>query len=217
MSVALIEQILANNLDDSTRHERRWAVVMFADLRNFTKMVVNVPAPKAIEILNTFFENMAQIIHHYEGTIFDLIGDELEIGFNVPLNQPDAALRALRVAIDMQCRFNELRPNWFKETGITLGLGIGIDAGDVVVGDIGAQTRKNFTMVGEAVNISHRMVDLAEDGQIVISERMYLSIRDELTTLAMPLEFRQFGTHLLKGLDSERVLYRAQIEADRVM
>lgn len=217
MSVALIERILADDPATSRHHERRWAVVLFADLRNFTRMVVNVPAPTAIEVLNSFFENMAQIIHQYEGTIFDLIGDELEIGFNVPLNQPDAAERALRAAIAMQCRFNQLRPVWLEATGIALGLGIGLDAGDVIVGDIGATTRKNFTMVGEAVNVSHRLVDLAEDGHIILSERMFLAVRDELAALPVAVRFVPLGKRQLKGLNGELPLYRGFVEPEWMM
>lgn len=215
VSPSLLEHALGiGNVSDLFRHRRRWAVILFADLRNHTQMVSTLPSDQALELLNEFFDNMTEIIHRFEGTIVDLIGDELEVGFNVPLDQPDAAQRALRTAIEMQRRFNQLRPRWFKRAGAELGLGIGIDQGDVVIGNVGSPQRMNLAMVGEAVNTAHRLVDLAEDGQIVISADYHALIAPELGRY--PVRFESLGRISLKGLTKPLGIYRAQMRRTRL-
>ena len=197
ISPSLLDHALSDT-PDLLRRRKRWAVVLFADLRKSTEMIVNLSAETAIDVLNEFFNSMTEIIHKNEGTIFDLIGDELEIGFNVPLDQPDAARRALQTAIEMQQRFNEVRKEWYLKYGVELGLGIGIDQGDVVIGNVGARTRMHFAMVGEAVHTAHRLVELAEDSQIVISGDLCELLQDELHD--MPVAFDHIGEVKVKGI-----------------
>ncbi|MFW5942971.1 MAG: response regulator, partial [Chloroflexota bacterium] len=177
MGPRLVEHVLSNEPGLLARRERRTAVVLFADLRDSTRMIVNVEPNTAIPLLNEFFTSMTDIVYEFDGTVFDLTGDEVMVGFNVPLDQADAPYRALLAAITMQRRFNKLQRKWQEEVGIELGLGIGIDQGGVVVGNVGAESRMTFRMVGEAVNIAHRLVDMAEDGQIFITESIYDAVK----------------------------------------
>jgi class 3 adenylate cyclase len=150
---------------------------------------------------------MTDIVYEFDGTIFDLTGDEVMVGFNVPFDQPDAPYRALLTAITMQRRFNELRKKWEAELNVTLGLGIGIDQGNVVVGNVGAESRMTFRMVGEAVNIAHRLVDLADDGQIFITESIYDAVQNDAPRLLELIAFRRVGPVALKGKSSAQTLY----------
>ena len=209
MGPGLLEHVLSKEPSLLGRRERRQAVVMFADLRDSTRMIVDVEADQAIKVLNEHFTHMTEIVYEYNGTIFDLAGDELMIGFNVPFDQPDAVRRAVLTALRMQRIFDRLRQKWYEQVGTELGLGIGIDQGEVVVGNVGAETRMNFAMVGEAVNTAHRLVDLAGDGQIIISQSIYDAISPSPASLFNLVEFTPMGPTALKGKSRAQELYIA--------
>ena len=207
MGPRLVEHVLSNEPGLLGRRERRDAVVLFADLRDFTRMIVNVEPNTAIPLLNEFFTSMTDIVYEMDGTVFDLTGDEIMVGFNVPFDQQDAHYRALLTAITMQRRFSQLRKKWYDQNGVALGLGIGVDHGKVVVGNVGAETRMTYRMVGEAVNIAHRLVDLAEDGQIIITENIYEAVKRDVPGLLDVISFRPMGPVALKGKADAQLLY----------
>ena len=112
----------------------------------------------------------------------------------------------------MQTEFNQLRQEWFEQSGTELGLGIGLDMGDVVMGNVGAESRMSFRMVGEPMNISHRLVDLAEDGQIIFSQLVHASLEQQSPDFANSIELEEVGPVKLKGVSPPQTIYRAQIE-----
>lgn len=212
MSPRLVDQVLSAEPSLFGRRQRRRAVVMFADLRGFTRMIVGLKPDTSIAILNEFFSQMTAVVYKYDGTIFDLAGDELMVGFNVPFDQYDAGYRAVCTAVAMQRRFEAMRQEWFFQTNTDLGLGIGIDEGDVVMGNVGAETRMNFAMVGEAVNTAHRLVDIAQDGQIIISDSVHHSyINKEGLRPAEHSLFQSIGKLSLKGKPTPQLIYRAAL------
>jgi class 3 adenylate cyclase len=144
--------------------------------------------------------------------VFELTGDEMLVGFNAPFDQVDAPVLALRTAVTMQQKFNELRVGWYQRVGTEIGLGIGINLGDVVMGNVGAETRMSFRMVGEAMNKAARLVELAEDGQIVISEAVYQALlRMEADELGF-ITFKKLAPVKLKGIGELQQLYGTKIE-----
>jgi class 3 adenylate cyclase/DNA-binding response OmpR family regulator/PAS domain-containing protein len=176
MSLALVERVI-NDPDILTRRERREAIVVFADLRGFTRLTVEHPPDDVLTLLNDVFSEMIKIVYEHEGVVFDIIGDELMVGFNVPYDQPDAAQRALHAAIAMQRRFADLKAKWSAQ-GMKVGMGIGINRGPVLLGHVGGHTRMNYAMVGQAVNVAHRLVELAQDAQIVTLPEMLSDVKD---------------------------------------
>lgn len=212
MGPRLVEHVLSDAPGLLSQRERRWAVVLFADLRDFTRMVVNGTPDVTVRVLNEFFTNMMNIVHEFDGTIFDLTGDELLVGFNVPFDQADAAYRALLTALTMQRHFDRLRVSWHKEFGVKLGLGTGIDQGFVVVGNVGAETRMTFRMVGEAVNIAHRLVDLAEDGQIVVTAGVHDEVEQAAQNMGRSVDFASIGQIPLKGKEFPQELFALKVE-----
>ncbi|MCA9976181.1 MAG: adenylate/guanylate cyclase domain-containing protein, partial [Anaerolineales bacterium] len=206
------EHVLSNEPGLLSRRERRRAVVMFADLRNWTGgMIMKVEPDVAIEQLNEFFTNMMEIALENEGTVFELTADELLVGFNAPFDQPNAHYLAVKTAITMQNKFNELRQGWYKRAGTELGLGIGIDLGDIVMGNVGAESRMSFRMVGEAMNKAHRLVEAAEDGQVVVSTLMYEALRANAPDLLERMNFQPTGPIHLKGIGAAQIVYMTQI------
>jgi class 3 adenylate cyclase len=183
MSTALIERVLTDR-DILTRRERREAVVLFADLRGFTRLTVEHPPDAVFALLNDLFSELLEIVNTREGLVFDITGDELMITFNVPYSQSDLNHRALLTAIDMQRRFADLQRKW-HERGMEVGMGIGIDRGPVVLGHLGGSSHMNYSMVGEAVNISHRLVEIAEDAQIVVTPEILAEGLPDSVTVTM--------------------------------
>lgn len=177
---SLVDRILAQEAGLLERRERRDVVVLFADLRGFSEMTALFPAHAVIEVLNEYFTAMVDIVYRHQGTIFDLAGDELMIGFGAPFTQNDLAQRALSAAGDMQQTFDQLHRQWMEQQGIEIGLGVGLDRGMVVMGNIGAPSHMNFGMVGDAVNTAHRLVELAHHGEIIVSEAVVGSLSGEL-------------------------------------
>ena len=177
---SLVDRILAQEAGLLERRERRDVVVLFADLRGFSEFTATYPAHAVIEVLNEFFTGMVKIVYKYQGTIFDLAGDELMVGFGAPFAQADAAERALQAAGEMQDTFHQLHLQWAERQQVGIGLGVGIDRGTVVMGSIGAPSHMNFGMVGEAVNTAHRLVEVAQHGQIIVSQAMVESVDGKL-------------------------------------
>lgn len=177
MGPTLVERVL-NDPNILHRRERREAVVLFADLRNFTQVTVLNPADVVVEMLNDIYKKMLEIVHHYEGVLFDIVGDELMVAYNVPYDQDNASQRALQTAIDMLRVFEGVRRKWATR-GIDVGMGIGINRGTVVLGHIGSPEQGSYSMVGEAVNIGHRLVELAADRQIVVMANIVNDMPDD--------------------------------------
>jgi len=176
ISPELVDRILAQEAGILERRERQEVVVLFADLRGFTRLTSSFAPGTVIEVLNEFFTEMVQVVYRHQGTVFDLAGDELMVGFGAPFAQEDAAPRALHTAGEMQAAFARLCRRWREERGMEVGLGVGIDQGTVVMGNIGAPSHMNFGMVGNAVNTAHLLVEMAQHGQIIVSEAVVGSL-----------------------------------------
>jgi class 3 adenylate cyclase len=154
-----------------SRRERREGVVLFADLRGFTRLTSQHEPDRVMELLNHVFAALISIINEHEGLVFDIIGDELMIAFNVPYDQDNMREKAFKTALVMVSDFVGLQEFWANQ-GMKVGLGIGITSGSVVLGHIGGASQVSYTMVGETINLAHRLVEMAEDKEIVVTREM---------------------------------------------
>jgi len=219
MGPRLVEHVLSHEPGLLSRRERRQAVVMFADLRNWTGgMIMKLSPDEAIQQLNEFFTAMMDIALDNDGTVFELTADEILVGFNVPFDQKNAPYLAIRTAVLMQNRFDHLRQRWYERLGTDVGLGIGIDLGDVVVGNVGAESRMTFRMVGGAINTAHRLVEIAEDGHIVVTRAVFHALNGEnqRALLVQMAHFETVGPLRLKGIAAPQTLYRATMPRTRL-
>ena len=217
MGPSLVDYVLSHEPGLMARRERRHAVVMFADIRSFTRFTRLVEPNEVIERLNKFFTKMTEVVYRYEGTIFELTGDEILVAFNAPFDQLDAANRAVETAVAMQKRFNALRMDLFEELRTGFGMGIGIDEGNVIVGNVGAETRMTFRMVGDAVNTAHRLVDIAVDGQIVVSEGIYQNLQIESSELLQAHPLKSMGAVEIRGKDEPENLYQIHVSLEETL
>jgi class 3 adenylate cyclase len=200
----LFDRVLSQEQGLLERRERLDAVVMFADLRGFTRMTSQLSPDTIVHILNGFFIEMVRVVHSTSGTVFSLIGDEIMIGFGVPLPQPDAADRALQTAVAMHRRFADLSDNWRQYHNVVLGLGIGLSQGSVVVGNVGSPNHMQYTMVGDTVNMAHRLVEMAARGEIILSQ----SVLDGLSGPVETLPIECLPPAAIKGKEGLHTFYR---------
>ena len=156
--------------------EMRTVTVMMSDLRNFTPMSDKLNPDQVVALLNVYLSKMVDVIMKYGGTIDEFIGDAILVIFGAPITEgpeKDAA-RALACAVEMQLAMEEVNQMvaqfGLKEKGIDeLGMGIGLNTGEVVVGNIGSEKRMKFSVVGSPVNLTARIESFTLAGQILIS------------------------------------------------
>lgn len=160
----------------STADVRTHAVVLFADLRGFTSISERLEPHEVVPLLNEYFSLLTEITFRHDGTVFHMAGDSLMLGFGVPLEQPDSAQRAVRAAQEMLENFAELARSWKERYQIEAGLGIGINEGDVVAGNIGSSAYMSYTIIGDTVNIAARLCQRARAGEMLFSRAVKQSL-----------------------------------------
>ncbi len=150
--------------------EKREVVVLMSDLRNFTSLAESLSPEETIHLLNHYFSHMIKVIERYRGIIVDFFGDGLLVFFD-PLDAPvgPSAGRALACALGMQAGMTEINDQHRREGLPELQMGIGLNAGEVVVGNIGSVTRAKYGIVGAPVNLTDRIQAVAQPGEVVIT------------------------------------------------
>ena len=156
--------------------DRAGVVALFADLRGFTRLSESVPVSSIVPMLNEFFTVLTAAVHDNEGTVFSMAGDSMLIGFNVPVPQPDATERAVTTARAMIQQFAPIAARWRAQHGVVTGIGAGIEAGEVVVGNVGAPTFMSYTIIGDTVNVAARLMQNAKANEILIGPNAALSL-----------------------------------------
>ena len=164
------------------------AVILFADLRGFTRMAEKLPATDVVLLLNQYFSLLTDIAYRFNGIIFNMAGDSLLVGFGVPFEQPDAAERAIQCGHQMLAEFDALSIEWHAMHGLETGLGIGVNKGEVVAGNVGSSAYSNFTIIGDAVNIASRLMQRARAGELLLSENVMAMLKEtQIYMDALPL------------------------------
>ena len=169
-----MEQEGAPFRDDAQRVS---VVALFADLRGFTRLTESTRVDAVVGLLNEHFSVITEAAYRHDGAIFSMAGDSLLVGFNVPFPQADAAARAWGTAHDMLASFGSVHSRWTASGGVATGLGIGIAAGEAILGNIGSPHYMSYTIIGDAVNTASRLVHSARPGEILVTGNVYESIR----------------------------------------
>jgi adenylate cyclase len=178
----VLAQLLQTPDGDELGGAEREVTILFCDVRRFTRLSEGMKARDVVALLNELFQLMSDRILARGGTIDKFIGDAVMAYFGAPIPQPDHALRAVAAADDIMRAISERNESIAGTDGtgpasIPVDIGIGIHTGVVVVGTIGSDRRTDFTAIGDAVNVAHRLEKLARPGDVLVSEEVQRRVR----------------------------------------
>lgn len=194
---ALVEQV--RDLDAAGRPQRRFMSVLFGDVRGYSAISEQWPPEELVEILNGYFSVAANIINRYEGVIDKYMGDAFMAEFNTTLNpQEDHVERAVRTALEVRSEIAAYQQK-FPEAR-RLHFGMGIHSGESVVGNVGTHFRKDYSVIGDAVNLAKRLQEISEADQILVTADVYEHVKEWAT-------LRFIGERQLKGRDTSTRVY----------
>jgi len=161
---------------------RRVATVLFSDVRGFTSMSEKLSAHEVVEILNEYLTEMVEVVLAHDGTLDKFVGDAVMAVFGSPMDQPDHALRAVSTAWSMHVKHEALKVKWVNEGKTPFEIGIGVNTGEVVAGNMGSPNRMEFTVIGDNVNTAARMESATKElhAKILISETTYLAVKEHV-------------------------------------
>ena len=157
-----IDEMLKASGNYGLHGDDRNMTVLFADIRNFTSISEPMSAAELKELLNAFFTPMTEIIFNNHGTIDKYIGDLIMAFWGAPLKDKHHARHALSAALEMQAMVEKLKPVFAERGWAEVNIGIGLNSGVMSVGDMGSQFRRNYTVLGDAVNLSSRVEGLTK-------------------------------------------------------
>ncbi|MFW6147129.1 MAG: adenylate/guanylate cyclase domain-containing protein [Thermodesulfobacteriota bacterium] len=200
LSPQITERILCNGSDLSDISHRKLMTVLFSDIRGFSDLTDSLEPEEITLLLNHYLSEMTVLIHKHEGTLDKIIGDGMMIFFGDPVTIPDHAEKAVLLAIDMQRTIGHFKDEW-SAYGHDLNIGIGINTGYMTVGNVGSEFHRDYTVIGNQVNIAARLESMAKPGEILVSQRTFSKTKDIA-------EFEKSGTFSLKGIHSPVGVYR---------
>nr|MBC8362797.1 adenylate/guanylate cyclase domain-containing protein [Candidatus Desulfatibia profunda] len=157
-------------------NEKKEVTVLFADIRSFTAIAERMAAEDLVTMLNSFFDVMAEIVFANNGVLDKFVGDQIVVVFGL-LTTTGAEHDAVKAAVEMQRATGQLMKTWKEQGKIAFGIGIGINTGTVLVGNVGSRTRMDYTVMGDCVNVSARLQQLAKAGEIIIGQETHRRIR----------------------------------------
>lgn len=155
------------------RSERRQVTVLFLDISGFTAMSEKLDPEVVIVILNEFFDVLSEPIYRFGGVVDKYMGDAIMALFGAPVAHEDDPERAVRAALEMQAAAKEFSDRLFQEIGVVLQVRIGINTGPVVAGVVGGRQKRDYTVMGDSVNLAQRMEANARPGTILVAEETY--------------------------------------------
>lgn len=173
LSNTVVEEILGSPRGLEMGGESRQITLLVSDLRGFTSLSARLLPREVITILNRYFERMIDVVMQYRGTVDELMGDGMLVFFGAPLTAPDDPERAVACAIAMQTALSQLNAELRAQHLPELAMGIGINSGEVIVGNIGSLQRSKYGAVGSAINTTYRIESYTVGGQILVSPSTY--------------------------------------------
>lgn len=190
LSSQLVDQIVRDEQTLRLGGERRAVTVLFADVASFTGVAEQLAPERTVQLLNHLFSILTEIVFRHGGTVDKFLGDCVMAFWGAPIEQPDHAKLALAAARDMMRWLEVGNEVWASELGVTIHLAIGINSGEAIVGNLGSESRMEYTCIGDMVNVAARLEAMARPRQILTGR---------VTRDAAPSGCRSLGTHTLAG------------------
>jgi adenylate cyclase len=202
-----VKEILADPSRLELGGERRELTVLFSDIRGFTQLSEDLEPEQVIGFLNAYLTPMTEVVWTEGGMLDKYIGDAVMAVFGAPLAHQDHAARACRSAVAMQRRLGELNDGWAKNGLPRIAVGIGLNTGPMSVGNMGSVRRKNYTVIGDAVNLGSRLEALTKsyDVDILVGERTRALAGDGF-------QFRELDLVRVRGKDRPERVYELVVD-----
>ena len=195
LSNEIVENLLESPHSLNLGGERRKITILTSDLRGFTAISESLAAEEVITVLNIYLEKMADIINQYQGTINEIMGDGILVLFGAPTERDDDAPRAIACAVAMQLAMTDINQRLNKLGFPKLAMGIGINTGLVILGNIGSEKRTKYGVVGSQVNLTYRIESYSIGGEVLLAESTYHECRQLLALRSQ----KQVQTKGVKG------------------
>jgi adenylate cyclase len=185
----LINQIL--NRPEALRlgGEEKELTALFADIRGFTTLSERLTPSQLVDLLNEYLSEMTELIFKHWGTLDKYIGDAIMAFWGAPYPQTDHALRACRTGLEMLQALRHLQAAWESRGVPRLEIGVGINTGAMLVGNMGSKRRFNFTVIGDSVNLASRLEGINRQfgTNLIISESTLLQVKDQVVARELDL------------------------------
>ncbi len=204
----LVEMVVDSGDESFLESHRREIVVVFCDLRRFTAFAETSEPEEVMTVLGEYYTALGDLIHRFEGTLEQFAGDGLMVFFNDPLPCDDPALRAIRMAVAMRTRIQDLSAEW-RRRGHDLGFSVGIAQGFATMGRIGFEGRYDYAAIGSVTNLASRLCSVATADQILVTQRVHGAaedylVSDSLGEITLRGFIRPVSVYDIKGLDAAR-------------
>jgi len=202
VSSHIMEKVLSQDSQAVLEGERRKVTVLFADIRNFTKLSENLPPEDVVRILNEYLERMVGVIYKYDGTLDKFLGDGIMAIFGAPVGDKYQEEHAIRAAIDMQKELGSLCEKWMTQGRPAIQVGIGINTGLAIVGNIGSNQHMEYTAIGDTVNLASRMESMTKElnCEILVTDYSYIAVKNTF-------QFRRIGELPVRGRELPVAVY----------
>lgn len=207
LSKQVADRILESGSEGALAETRREVTVLFADVRGFTSFAEKHEPEQVTKSLNEYFEAMVEVIAEHDGVLDKYIGDGLMVVFGSPVIQPDHAHRGVLTALAMQAALQSLNLKRQRRGDEPINIGIGVNTGLAISGNLGSIQRMEFTVIGDTVNTAARLESKAERGQILIGKKTYELVKERVVAESLGLisvkgKAEQIEVWAVKGLAS---------------
>jgi len=192
----VVEMLMSNPEDWKPGGTLQKVTVLFTDIRGFTAMSARMTPSETMDMLNEYFDEMSKIIFKHQGTIDKFMGDAVMAIFGAPFSYGDDADRAALAAIDMVRRVQEMKAAAQQSGKKAFDVGIGINTGSAIAGNVGNLDRMDYTVIGDMVNTAFRLTSIAKRNQILIS-------KETRNTIQRKMDFKDMGTIKAKDIEVE--------------
>ena len=177
VSKQIVDQLLENDEMLNLGGQEQEATILFSDIRGFTSMSETMAPNEVVETLNDYFNLMIEIIFKYNGTLDKIIGDALMVIYGAPNATPQDTENAVLTAIEMQEKLIQFNQDRIINLKQPIKIGIGINRGKVISGNIGSKQQMNFTVIGDSVNLASRLCSVAASDEIIVSDAVWKKVK----------------------------------------
>ena len=192
VSKNIVDKLLENEDSLNLGGTESDITILFSDIRGFTSMSEKLNPSEIVRLLNKYFQSMIDVVFKYNGTLDKIVGDELMVLYGVPLKNEKDTENAVNTAIEMFKKLDQFNKEITKNGFEPFQIGIGINKGKAVSGNIGSEQQMNYTVIGDTINLGARLCSHAKSGQILISN----SVKDHISKIH---DFKKIPSIAVKG------------------